>query len=122
MDIRKTNDACLHDPFLTPFTDELIENVGGREAYYFIDGFSGYHQIKISQEEVAKLHLRWNGEVTSIQYCYMTMNLCIILMHCLCPYVITHAIETGVVQLKTLNREFLRRIVNGSRLKPYKEG
>jgi hypothetical protein len=23
------NDACLHDPFPTPFTDEVLENVGG---------------------------------------------------------------------------------------------
>jgi hypothetical protein len=27
--IRKLNDACLHDPFPTPFTDEFLENVGG---------------------------------------------------------------------------------------------
>jgi hypothetical protein len=33
--------------FLTPFTDEVLENVGGHEAYSFTDGFSGYHQIKI---------------------------------------------------------------------------
>lgn len=29
MDLRKLNDACIHDPFLTPFTNELLENVGG---------------------------------------------------------------------------------------------
>jgi hypothetical protein len=29
VDLRKLNDACLHDPFPTPFTDELLENVGG---------------------------------------------------------------------------------------------
>jgi hypothetical protein len=46
MDLRKLNDACLHDPFPTPFTDEVLENVGGQETYSFTDGFSGYHQIK----------------------------------------------------------------------------
>jgi hypothetical protein len=51
IDLRKLNDACLHDPFPTPFTDEVLENVGGHEAYSFIDGFSGYHQIKIAQED-----------------------------------------------------------------------
>jgi hypothetical protein len=44
VDLRKLNDACLHDPFPTPFTDEVLENVGGQEAYSFTDGFSGYHQ------------------------------------------------------------------------------
>jgi hypothetical protein len=50
VDLRKLNDACLHDPFPTPFTDELLDNVGGHEVYSFTDGFSGYHQINISKE------------------------------------------------------------------------
>ena len=54
VDLRKLNDASLHDPFSTPFTDEVLENVGGQEAYSFIDGFSGYHQIKISKEDMHK--------------------------------------------------------------------
>ena len=29
VDIRKLNDAYLHDPFSTPFTDEVLEGVGG---------------------------------------------------------------------------------------------
>jgi len=45
--LRKLNDACVHDPFPTPFIDEVLENVGGQEAYSFTNGFSGYHQIKI---------------------------------------------------------------------------
>jgi hypothetical protein len=43
VDLRKLNDACLHDPFPTPFTDEVLENVGGKETYYFTNGFSRYH-------------------------------------------------------------------------------
>jgi hypothetical protein len=27
--LRKLNDASLHHPFPTPFTDEILENVGG---------------------------------------------------------------------------------------------
>jgi hypothetical protein len=51
IDLRKLNDACLQDPFPTPFTDEVLENIGGHETYSFTDGFSGYHQIKITQED-----------------------------------------------------------------------
>jgi hypothetical protein len=43
VDLRKLYDARLHDSFPTPFTDEVLENVGGQEAYSFTDGFSGYH-------------------------------------------------------------------------------
>ena len=43
VDLHKLNDASLHDPFSTPFTDEVLDNVGGQEVYSFIDGFSGYY-------------------------------------------------------------------------------
>jgi hypothetical protein len=39
IDLRKLNDACLHDPFPTPFTHEVLDNVRGQEVYSFIDGF-----------------------------------------------------------------------------------
>jgi hypothetical protein len=51
VDLRKLNYAFLHDPFPTPFTYEVLENVGGREVESFIDGFSGYHQIRIAPED-----------------------------------------------------------------------
>eukprot|EP00253_Pinus_taeda_P027541 PITA_27541 len=54
MDPRKLNDACVHDPFPTPSIDYVLENVGRQEAYSFTDGFSGYHQIKIAQEDRSK--------------------------------------------------------------------
>jgi hypothetical protein len=43
VDIRKLNDVYLHDPFPTPFTDEVLYNVGGQKVYSFTNGFSGYH-------------------------------------------------------------------------------
>lgn len=54
MELRKLNDACVHDPFLTLFTDKVLENVGGQEAYSFMDGFSDYHQIKIALKDRSK--------------------------------------------------------------------
>lgn len=63
MDLIKLNDTCVHDPFPTPFTDEVLENVGGQEAYSFTDGFSGYHQIKIVTKERSKTTF-------TIKWCY----------------------------------------------------
>ena len=51
VDLRKLNDASVHDPFPTPFIDEVLDNVGGKELYSFIDGFSGYHQIRIHKDD-----------------------------------------------------------------------
>jgi len=28
VDLRKLNDACVHDPFPTPFRDEVLDDVG----------------------------------------------------------------------------------------------
>ena len=49
VDLRKLNDASVHDLFPTPFSDEVLDNVGGQEAYSFTDGFFGYHQIRIHE-------------------------------------------------------------------------
>ena len=54
VDYRSLNSAYLHDPFPTPFTDEVLEQFARKEAYSFTDGFSGYHQVRISEEDKRK--------------------------------------------------------------------
>ena len=49
--LRKLNDAFLHNPFPTPFIDEVLESVRGEEMYSFTDEFSGYHQVRITKED-----------------------------------------------------------------------
>ena len=51
IDLRKLNDAFLHDPFSNSFTNEVLESVKGKEIYSFTDGFSSYHQFKITKED-----------------------------------------------------------------------
>ena len=55
VDIRKLNDACLHDPFPTPFIDEVLESVKGKEMYSFTKVFFGYHQVRIAKEDQHKM-------------------------------------------------------------------
>jgi hypothetical protein len=73
VDLRKLNDACLHDPFPTPFTDEVLDNVGAQEVYSFTDGFLGYHQIQISKEDHHKT--KFATEWGSYQYIVMSFGL-----------------------------------------------
>ena len=61
VELRKLNDACLHDHFPTPFTDEFLENVAGQEVYSFTDGFSGYHQIRIASKDWHKTTFATEG-------------------------------------------------------------
>ena len=73
VDLRKLNDASMHDPFLAPFTDEVLDNVGGQEVYSFTDGFLGYHQIRIHKEDRHKTTFatKWG----SLQYTMMPFGL-----------------------------------------------
>ena len=73
VDLRKLNDAFLHDPFPTPFTDAVLENVGDQEEYSFTDGFSCYHEIKIDLEERYKTTC--STEWGSYQYIVMPFGL-----------------------------------------------
>lgn len=63
----------MHDPFPTPFTDEVLENVGGQENYSFTDGFPGYHQIKIVMKDRSKT--TFTTEWGSFQYTVMPFGL-----------------------------------------------
>ena len=63
----KLNDACLHDAFPTPFTDEVLDNVGGYEVYSFTDGLSGTIIFKLTRKITIRPHLKQNGDPTSIQ-------------------------------------------------------
>jgi hypothetical protein len=64
---------CLHDMFPTPFTDEVLENIGGQEDYSFTDGFSVYNQIKIAPED--KYKTTFSTEWGSYQYTVMSFGL-----------------------------------------------
>ena len=54
-DLRKLNDACLHNPFPTPFTNEVLESIGGKEMNSFTDRFCGYHQVRKAKEDQQKM-------------------------------------------------------------------
>jgi hypothetical protein len=73
VDLRKLNYAYLHDPFPTPFIDEVLDNVGGHKVYSFTDGFSRYHQIKIALEDRYKITFstKWG----SYQYTVMPFGM-----------------------------------------------
>ena len=47
VDYRKLNAATMTDAFSLPFTDGVLDVVAGHEVYSFLDGFSGYNQIRM---------------------------------------------------------------------------
>ena len=51
IDYRRLNEVTRKDHFPLPFMDQLLERVSGHTFYYFLDGYSGYFQIEIAEDD-----------------------------------------------------------------------
>jgi hypothetical protein len=54
VDFRDLNRASPKDNFPLPHIDMLVNNAARSPIYSFMDGFLGYNQIKIAQENKEK--------------------------------------------------------------------
>ena len=56
VNLKKVNAATMQDHYLLPFTDYMLERVdSGKCAYSFLDGFLGYNQVSIKEEDEHKM-------------------------------------------------------------------
>ena len=46
------NRASLKDNFPLPYIDTLVDNTAKHSLFFFMDGFSGYTQIRIAPEDM----------------------------------------------------------------------
>ncbi len=51
----KFNKATKKNPYPLPFFYEVLNTVTRYEAYSFLDGYLGYHQIPIALEDIYKM-------------------------------------------------------------------
>ena len=51
---QKLNVVTRKDHFPLPFIDQMLERLAGHEYYFFLDGYSGYNQISLTQEDQEK--------------------------------------------------------------------
>ena len=54
MDFKDLNKAYLKDDFPLPHIDVLVDNMAGSALMSFMDGFSGYNQIKMASKDMTK--------------------------------------------------------------------
>ena len=57
-DFRDLNKACPKDEMPLPHIDTLVDITAGHEMFSFMDGFSGYNQIKMAPEDAEKTAFR----------------------------------------------------------------
>ena len=55
VDFKDLNKACPNDPFPLPRIDQIIDATVGHDSLYFLDAYSGYHQIKMKEFDQAAI-------------------------------------------------------------------
>ena len=71
VDFRDLNKVSPKDDFPLPYIDVLVDNIAGHAFLSFMDGFSGYNQIKMAPKDVEKTSF-----ITSWgTYCYKVMTI-----------------------------------------------
>jgi hypothetical protein len=63
------NKACPKDPYPLPRIDQIVDSTTGCDLLCFLDAFSGYHQIKMANEDEEKTAFITPCGV----YCYVCM-------------------------------------------------
>jgi hypothetical protein len=70
VDYPDLNKHCPKDPFVLSRIDQVIDSTVGCDLLYFLDCYSGYHQIAIKEEDQEK-----TAFITPFgAYCYTTMS------------------------------------------------
>jgi hypothetical protein len=54
IDYWKLNKATQKDQFPLPFIDEMLEGLANHSFFYYLDGYSSYHQILIHPDDHSK--------------------------------------------------------------------
>ena len=70
VDLKDLNKANPKDEFSLPHIDLLVNSTAGHSMWSFMDGFSGYNQILMAQEDMEKTTfiIEWGT------YCYRVMS------------------------------------------------
>ena len=71
IDYRDLNTACPKDEFLLPITDVMIDKTCDFKRMSFMDGFSGYTQIKMYPEMKRIHHSEHHWVCFAIRLCHM---------------------------------------------------
>jgi hypothetical protein len=75
IDFRDLNNATPKDEYPMPVAEMLIDSAAGFEYLSMLDGYSGYNQIFIAEEDVAKTAFRCPGALGTYEWVVMPFGL-----------------------------------------------
>ena len=93
VNLKKVNVETIRDHYPLPIMDHVLERVAGKQAYSFLDDFSGYNQVSIKQEDQHKTAFATEWGI----YAYRVM-----------PFGLTNAPATFQILMSHAFKEYLR--------------
>jgi hypothetical protein len=69
VDYTSLNKVCPKDPFSLPRIDQVVDSIAGCETLYFLDAYSGYHQIEMCVRTNSQPHSLLHSARTIIKRC-----------------------------------------------------
>jgi hypothetical protein len=75
IDFRDLNAATPKDEYPMPVAEMLVESAAGYEYLSMLDGYSGYNQIFIAEEDVSKTAFRCPGAIGTYEWIVMPFGL-----------------------------------------------
>jgi hypothetical protein len=143
VDYRALNKATQKDHFPLPFIDQVLDSLSGKKFFFFLDGFSGYNQIKIELEEkrldaiqqttiIQQQRSHWhNKNIKNKQFQKGNWALLYdsrfkefqgkLRTRWLGPYEVDTVFPNGTVRLLTIDDSRTPLLVNGHRLRLYQK-
>ena len=70
VDYTDLNKHCPKDPFGLPRIDDVVDSTAGCELLFFLDCYSGYHQISLKEDD----QIKTSFILPFGAYCYTTMS------------------------------------------------
>jgi hypothetical protein len=70
IDYTDLNKHCSKDPFPLPCIDQVVDSTAGSVLLYFLDYYSGYHQIDLNPDDEDKTAFIMPHDI----YCYKVMT------------------------------------------------
>lgn len=72
---RNLNSAIPKDEYPMPIADMLIDSTARHDLLSFMDGYSGYNQIYIAEEDIHKTAFRCTGALGTYEWRVMPFRL-----------------------------------------------